>query len=222
MTDPFVAYERTRARIVEVVDGAVPDTLGRMVPACPEWTAKDLIGHAMSMPVAIGAGDTPTGSIDDWIQGLVEQRRDQPVDELITEWLAADEAIATLLSGHAVILLGDLAVHEHDLRGALDAPDHDALEVDVILPRMVAAFAKPLRAAALGSIEVRDDGHVWRSHDAPPGWVLEVSAWEAVRALNSRRTPDELRALPHSGDVDPYLRVLDDHLPLPVLSLQEP
>jgi hypothetical protein len=68
---------------------------------------------------------------------------------------------------------------------------------------------------------VRYDGETWRSHDADAGWVLLVTPSEAVRAINSRRTADELRALPSDGDVVPYLPVLAAHLPLPVRSLGE-
>ena len=101
-----------------------------------------------------------------------------------------DSAISAILNGPGGVLFGDLAVHEHDLRGAVDAPDHGALEVEVMLPRTLAAFAKPLRHAGLGAIEVRHDDRIWRSHDGAPGWTLDVTPWEAVRAVNSRRTAD--------------------------------
>ena len=53
------------------------------------------------------------------------------------------------------------------------------------------------------------------------GWTLLVDPWEAVRALGSRRTVEELRALPAEGDCEPYLKILDEHLPLPTRSLGE-
>ena len=83
-----------------------------------------------------------------------------------------DGAIAAILSGPGGVLFGDLAVHEHDLRGVVDVPDHGALEVDVMLPRTLAGFAKPLRQAGLGAIAVRHDDRIWRSHDSEPGWTL--------------------------------------------------
>jgi hypothetical protein len=43
----------------------------------------------------------------------------------------------------------------------------------------------------------------------------------AASAGNSRRTADELRALPSDGDAEPYLALLDAHLPLPGHSLGE-
>jgi hypothetical protein len=174
------------------------------------------------MPAAIAIGAFPSGSITDWLQGLVEDRRNQSVGELIEEWLALDTALPALLQGPSGLLFDDLAVHEHDLRGAVGAPDHAGLEVELMLPRTLATFAVPLHQAGLGAIEVRHDDRMWRSHESEPGWTLAVAPWEAVRALYSRRTADELRALPHDGNVEPYLSILDAHLPLPTASLNEP
>ena len=78
-----------------------------------------------------------------------------------------------------------------------------------------------MRSAGLAPIEVRCGERVWRSHDGEPGWTLLVDPWEAVRAINSRRTADELRALSSRGNPDPYLPLLDAHLPLPAESLGE-
>ena len=217
----FAAYSATRARMASLAERLSPTDLRRTVPACPSWTVFDLMAHVVSMPAAIGRGERPPGTVTEWLQSLVEARRDQTVGELTEEWLTLDGAISSILNGPGGVLFGDLAVHEHDVRGAVGAPDHSALEVEVMLPRTLAAFASPLRAAGLGAIEVRHGDRTWRSHDGDPGWTLDVSPWEAVRAVNSRRTPDELRARFHQGDVEPYLAILDAHLPLPTTSLGE-
>ncbi len=218
LLDPYV---RTRDRMCDVLADAAPDNLARTVPACPAWSAADLVAHVVSMPAALAEGRRPDGDIRAWLQQLVNERRGQPVGEMIDEWRTLDDAIATMLDGPGALLFADLAVHEHDLRGALDRPDHRALEVETIVPRTLAAFARPLRDAGLGAIAVRHDNRTWVSHDAEPGWTLLVEPWEAVRAVNSRRTADELRAIPADGDATPYLPVLDAHLPLPTRSLGE-
>jgi hypothetical protein len=218
----FAAYSSTRARMAELAASLSPRDLGRVVPACPLWTIFDLIAHVVSMPAAIAIGASPPGSITDWLQNLIEDRRDQSAGELTEEWLSLDGAIAVILKGPGGLLFDDLAVHEHDLRTAVGAPDHGALEVEVMLPRTLGGFAEPLRQAGLGAIEVRHDDRMWRSHASEPGWTLEVTPWEAVRALYSRRTAEELRGLPHDGNVEPYLAILDAHLPLPTISLDEP
>lgn len=219
MSDVVDAYARTRTRMIAVVQ-AHPEAVDRRVPACPEWTVHDLVAHVVALPAAIGRGDLPGDDLAGWLAGLVEARADQGVDDLCVEWEGLDDAIAGVLAGGPV-LFADLAVHEHDLRGAVGEPDHDALEVDLVVPAALGLLVGPVREHGLGAIEVVDGDRRWASHDAEPGWTLTTTAWEAVRALNSRRTVDELRALPHTGDPEPYLSLLDAHLPLPTASLGE-
>jgi uncharacterized protein (TIGR03083 family) len=215
MDDVFGAYQRTRSRVSALFEEADADELARTVPACPAWSVHDLAAHLVGIPSALAAGRRPSGDIDGWLQELVDERRDHDVERLMTEWLALDAALEPMLHGTGARMFADLAVHEHDLRRALDRPDHDALEVAVIMPRTLAAFARPLQDGGLGAIVVDHDGRTWCSHDADAGWTLFVDPWEAVRAVNSRRTIDELRALPSDGDVEPYLPILEAHLPLP-------
>lgn len=221
MTEVLDAYLATRERMAALALTASPVAQAAMVPSCPEWTVKDLMGHVVALPAAIASGDLPGDDLGAWLDDLILGRRQQPMEDLVGEWMALDDAIAAVLD-RSEVLYGDLGVHEHDLRGALGEPDHDALETEVFLPRTVAAFAGPLRAAGLDAIVVRHPSGECRSHDAPAGWILEVSPWEATRALNSRRTAAELRALPGSGDPEPFIPVLDAHLPLPAHSLAEP
>ena len=221
MPELFPAYDATRTRMLELARDAGPDALGVTVPACPDWTALQLLTHCVSMPAALGAGDFPTGDINEWIDKILSARAGRSLEELTEEWNAADDTIAGMVNGGGAMLFDDLAVHEHDLRGALGRPDHSALDASVLVPSSLASCVAALEAAGLGSIEVRHGSDVWRSHDAEPGWVLEVTPWEAVRVLYSRRTADELRALGGSDTIDAYIAVLDAHLPLPTTSLGE-
>lgn len=221
MTDLVATYEDTRARMLAVARSAAPDAMGATVPACPDWTALQLLTHCVSMPAAIGAGDLPTGDLGEWIDGLVAARAGRSLDELADEWSSCDATIAAMVGGGGAVLLDDLVVHEHDLRAALGVPDHSTLDADVFVPRSLQSCVAELESRGLGAIEVRSDGRTWRSHDAEVGWVLDVDPWEAVRVLYSRRTAEELRALGGSDDIDAYIELLDDHLPLPTTSLGE-
>jgi hypothetical protein len=221
MDDLLLPYQRVRERMGTLFVEASPDALAATVPACPAWTVRDLAAHVVGIPAALAAGRMPNGDVDAWLQELVDERADQDVAALVAEWHGLDDAIAPMLQGPGALMFADISVHEHDLRGALGRPDHDALEVDVMLPRTLAAFSQPLQDAGLGAIVVEHDGARWSSHEAEPGWTLHVSPWEAVRAVNSRRTAAELLALPADGDAAPYLPILDAHLPLPEHSLGE-
>ena len=218
--DLLSAYEITRTRVAAVAATLDSGDETRVVPACPDWSVHDLLAHMAGIPTELTAGRYPTGDVHAWIQDVVAQRRDVPTAQLLAEWSACGDALEPILGGG--LLLVDLLVHEHDLRGALGAPgDRDAAELEFALPIMFDVLGEPLRAASAGSIAVRDAGTTWQSDDRKPGWTLLVSPWEATRALASRRTADELRALPAEGDVEPYLSVIEGHLPLPKSSLRE-
>jgi uncharacterized protein (TIGR03083 family) len=222
VAEPLVtAYARTRDRIIAVLETSSDDDLARVVPACPDWTVHQLLAHCVSLPAALSTGRRPTGPISEWLSELVADRADLSASAMHDEWRSLDTELDALLSGSSGLLFGDLAIHEHDFRGALGRPDHSALEVPEMLPRTVAAFSKPLREAGLAPLEVRCGDDVWRSHEGDPGWTLLVDPWTAVRAVNSRRTAEELRSLPSRGNPDPYIPILDAHLPLPGQSLGE-
>ena len=222
MDDLFDPYQRTRERVCTLLLDATPDDLARTVPACPDWTVQDLAAHLVGTPAELAAGRFPSGGdFTSWLQDIVDARRGADVASLVDEWRTLDAAIEPMLQGPAALMFGDVAVHEHDLRGALGRPDHDALEVDAIVTFSLESLADRALNAGVGAVVVESDRGTWRSHDDDAGWTLHVEPWEAVRAVYSRRTADELRALPAEGDAEPYLALIAAHLPLPEHSLGE-
>lgn len=219
MTDPFATYVAIRDRMLDLARSA-PDPATR-IPSCPEWQVNQLLTHCSSLPAAISVGDLPTGDVDEWIAGLLAAREGWTIDRIEAEWRGADDTIAAMVGGGGGMLLDDLMVHEHDLRGAIDRPDHDAFDCDMFVPRSLESCVAQLEARGLGAIEVVDGDRSWVSHDAPIGWTMRTSAWESVRFLYSRRTPDEIRTIGGSDRIDDYIALLDDHLPLPIESLGE-
>ena len=221
MDDLFGPYQRTRERVCTLLLDATPDALARTVPACPAWSAHDVAAHLVGTPAELAAGNFPSGDVGAWLQSIVDARHDADIQSLVDEWHALDGTIEPMMHGPGALMFGDVAVHEHDLRATLDRPDHTAIEVDALVTFALESLATPARDAGLGAIVVEHDGSAWRSHDDDPGWTLRVEPWEAVRALYSRRTAEELRALPGDGDVEPYITLIAAHLPLPEQSLGE-
>jgi Mycothiol maleylpyruvate isomerase N-terminal domain len=82
----FAAYTKTRARMAPIAKSLSPTQLDFRVPACPLWTTFDLIAHVVSLPAALAQGQSPSGSIEEWMQGLIDDRRNQNIDGLIDEW----------------------------------------------------------------------------------------------------------------------------------------
>jgi hypothetical protein len=221
MDDLFGPYQRTRARVCALLLDTDADERSRPVPACPAWSVHDLAAHLVGIPAALGQGRMPSGDVNGWLQGIVDERRDDDIGALVDEWQTLDGVIEPMLQGGGGLMFADLAVHEHDLRAALDRADHDALEADPLVAFAVQFIAAPATDAGLGALAVEHDGKRWQSHDADVGWTLRVEPWEATRALYSRRTADELRALSSDGDAEPYIALIAAHLPLPEDSLGE-
>jgi uncharacterized protein (TIGR03083 family) len=214
------AYRATKGRIVGLLDGASPDDWSRTVPACPDWTVHDLLSHMVGIPTELGAGRYPSGDLDRWLAAVVDTRRGVPVAALLEEWAIAVDEGAPMYTPNGLLLV-DLVVHEHDLRRTIERPGaRDSAEVARALPLILASLGDALRAGELGAVVVHDGASTWRSHDAPDGWTIDATPWEATRILESRRTADELRTQfgPHT---EPYLAVLGAHLPLPTASLAE-
>ncbi len=220
-TDLLDAYRAVRDRMCAIALDLDAGGLATPVPSCPEWTVHDLLAHNVAIPAAIAVGDLPAGDQQAWLDGLLAARRGQPVAELAAEWAGLDEVIGGVLSATAV-LLDDLATHEHDLRAAVGRPDHTALEADLVLPAALEAISAGLVERGLGAVVVEAPEGTWSSHDAEPGWTIRASAWEAFRTVGSRRTAEELLAVPGTGGGAAYVETVDAHLPLPRTSLREP
>jgi hypothetical protein len=215
-------YHATRQRVTELVQSLHPDVLHLRVPACPDWNVHQLVAHLCGIPEALSLGNAPTGAVQPWLDSLVAERESVPVAELLERWEACAPAASGIIDGGGHQLFVDLVTHEHDLRGALEAPGaRGTAEVRACVQLSLDLLAPAIADAGLGALVV-DSGEVrWASQFARPGFTLRVDPWEAVRTLQSRRTADEVRALPHSGDAEPYLEVLAGHLPLPAASLGE-
>jgi uncharacterized protein (TIGR03083 family) len=214
------SYRATKARMAALVADTSPEDLTRSVPACPAWNVHDLLAHCVGVPAELGAGRFPSGDVDTWLADVVVSRRSASSDDLLREWAVAVDEGEPMYTPNGLLLV-DVVVHEHDLRRALDRPGaRDSAEIERVLPLILGSLADPLRAAGIDAIVVRDGTSTWSSHDAPAGWVIDASPWEATRILESRRCAAELRDR-FGAAVEPYLAVLAAHLPLPESSLAE-
>jgi uncharacterized protein (TIGR03083 family) len=215
-------YHNTRRRVSELVTSLDAAALSVRVPACPDWTVHQLVAHMAGIPEALTSGSFPAGDLQAWLDAVVKERQDVPVPELLERWEACESGTSSLVDGGASLMFIDVVSHEHDLRGAVGRGGaRGTPEVRATVQLLLDLLAPAITEAGLGALVV-DSGEVrWASQFVRPGCTLRVDPWEAIRVLQSRRTADEIRALPLSGDVEPYLAVLADHSPLPVTSLGE-
>lgn len=212
MTSNAAAYRDGRQRIEELTSRLSEEELDRIVPACPEWSIKELVAHLTGI-----ASDSITGNLDnmgqaDWTENQVAPRRDKPLDEILEEWDRLGKQVESGLDdihpAAASSLIADLITHELDIRGALGDKDARAGEGVVISTSFYARnFGKRLKDAGLPTVIVECGEHQWTAGREEPEGYVRAPMFEMLRGLTGRRTLDEVKGFDWTIDAAPYLDV---------------
>ena len=233
-------YETARLRLIELVerfDGG-PEVAGATpVPACPGWTVRDVLAHVTALYGDVVSGNLAGAGTDEWTAAQLDRYRDTPLPALLDEFRRVGPLLAAMLDdfpgryGNQVV--GDLTVHEHDVRGALRRPGaRDSLAVAVATEFLIEGIVCPgAHALGLGPIEVRAGERTWivgtdepatgdsataianalasgerhQCRDAAPVGTLTAEPFALFRALTGRRSTAQIRAFDWSVDPAPYL-----------------
>jgi uncharacterized protein (TIGR03083 family) len=220
--DAIEEWSRAQQRVIELVSGVTPEQAELRVPACPDWTVRDLLSHMVGLGSDVVAGDEPDDHNAAWTNRQVEARRDRDVAALVAEWQAVAEPLRAYMRENGPRPLGDVIIHEQDLRGALGVPGgQDTPGLDAIRDRFVPRFGA--RVAELPPIALVGDRWSWASAGAPEdaATVLRAPDFDLARALVTRRSAAQLRSWTVRGDVDPYLDAFAMLGPLPTRDLTE-
>jgi uncharacterized protein (TIGR03083 family) len=217
-------YRAARGRITELAAGLDAGELATTVPACPAWTVHDTIAHVAGIAVAVTSGDFPSGDQQAWLDGLVDKRRGRPTADVIAEWNDAADATDAFLTNMGAAggqMVYDVVAHEHDIRQALGRPGaRDTSGVVASAEAMSRILEADLAKAGLPAVRITSAGRTWDVGEGDPALSIELEPFELIRALGSRRSEQQLRALPWDGDLDRYLPALAHH-PFPVNDLVE-
>jgi uncharacterized protein (TIGR03083 family) len=225
------AYEQTHAGILAILDGLSDDRLSTLISACPAWTARELAAHMTGVaadaitarfPVVNPHG--PWGErrpiIDAFTAGHVTTRRHMTIDEVLAEWADHVPVLARMLRGEIAFPAGsipvidwmvvcDIAVHNQDLRGALDMPgDRDSAAVALSLRRYVAGVSQRIARAGMPALRLGTQHGEYVAGRGTPSCTVTASQWELFRALCSRRSASQIRSLRWDGDAEIYLPLL--------------
>ena len=211
-------------RVSQLASSASHSQLTSPVPACPDWTAQQLLSHLAGL-----TEDWVDGNLDNyasalWTQAQADRYADQPINELLAAWHAAAERFALIMDSPLGATpsrwtFGDAVTHEADLRPILAAgtrppAEATALGVQAGIGRWrqqlatagvdpLDVVATDLRTWAVGDPDARGDG---------PVATVTTTAYELFRALFGRRSRAQMEAWDWTTDPANYL---DVDLPFP-------
>ena len=208
--DAISEWVQAQQRVIDLVGPLTAEQADATVPACPDWTVRDLLSHMVGLDADVLDGDEPDDHNEGWTKRQVAARVDRDVPTLIEEWTALTEPLRAWMAENTTRPLGDVVIHEQDLRGALGvtgAQDTEGLESlrDQFAGRLGDAVAGLPPLALIG------DGWTWASHGqvADAEVAIEASDFDLARALMSRRSAQQLRSWTRRGDVTPYLSAFE-------------
>ena len=220
--DEIEEWTRAQRRVIDLVTSLTGEQAARRVPACPDWTVRDLLSHMVGLGADVVAGDEPDDHHAGWTAAQVDARRADDVATLVAEWESLTGPLRAWMAEHGTRPLGDVTIHEQDLRGAVGVSGgHDTGAVAALRDRFAARLAP--RVADLPPIALVGERWEWVSGGGvgDAAVVLRASDFDLHRALVTRRSAAQLRGWTERGDVGPYLAAFALLGPLPDVDLQE-
>ena len=187
-------------RITELV--SAPDvSVDTAVAACPGWSVRDVLAHMAAVAQDWAAGRRAAPPNEEQTAAQVARFDGRGLNDILTAWAEAAAEIPRLAREGIAPPLGDVVVHEHDIRDALGRPgarDSAALQrVSDQLLRMLVTPA-PVRV-------IVEDGEYHCGLAGNSVIDLKTTRFEAVRWRTGRRSRSQMATMAWSGDPGPVL-----------------
>jgi uncharacterized protein (TIGR03083 family) len=222
-------YDDSRRSLVDLLVGLGDEELARRVPACPDWTIKDVAAHLTGVAEDwIRAGgprefiepadrEDAVVRLDEWTAAQVAERADKSIKEIVDEWADYAAVAVSIIKGETPpppnalmfadrILVTDLAAHTHDVYGALGiVRDRDSAPVKIAASTYIGWLDIQLQAADGPALTVDAGDRRWVVGGNDPDATVRADRFEFFRALSGRRGPDQIRALYWEGDPEPFV-----------------
>lgn len=205
------AYLQVRSRVGDLVSGLAAEQAERPVPACPQWTVRQLVAHLAGGCSDVLARRTEGAPSPRWTAAHVAARADRSVSELLAEWSADAPQLVAALAGRGLMgqALMDALSHEYDLREALDVPPPAddpvlTLALDWLAPR----FGRVLDAAGVPPLRLVTEGGDLLVGSGEPAVTLRTTRLDALRMLTGRRSAEHVATADWSGDPAPWIEAL--------------
>lgn len=190
------------------------------VPACPGWSVGDVLAHLAGSATDVLEGRIEGAGTADWTAAQVDQRRGLGLEAVVAEWSASgpgfEAVLAALPLEIAAMALGDVVTHEHDIRSAVGNDEgRDTPAYERALQYQVASLGRRLDGAGLPALRLVAGNQEWVVGSGRPAASVEGDSHEILRALSSRRSAAQIRAMKWEGSPGGFLAVLGAYGPLP-------
>lgn len=203
------------------------------VPACPEWTVRDVLAHVAGLAQDAVSGDLPALDLleqwrdvqtaatrDDMTADQVRRSARDAVEDVVVRWESVSDALAPMLNGARpfpgrppvgieAVLVTDLVLHDQDVRGALGEPRLGMGSAESLaLATYAFGVDYRVRQLALPALELRYGEKARLLGEGEPAAVVTAERFELVRAFGGRRSRDQILALDWLGDPMPYVELI--------------
>jgi uncharacterized protein (TIGR03083 family) len=232
MVDPQPAIASASAAFADLIDGA---DLDARVPSCPEWSARDLVGHLgrvqrfWAANVRGGDPERPSRREDD----PDAVARDLPPDDRLAEWMRASTGALLTAIGErgadaacwtwwpsprtcgavARHQVHEAAVHRWDLEATFGSPAPiEAAVADDGVPEFLEIVAGSETGTLLGSLTLsaEDTGGRWIIGDQRgPTATVSAPASDLVLLLYGRLPASAVSLQGDPGRLDAFLDAVD-------------
>lgn len=244
MVDMSLAYTEVQERLCTVLEDLNEARADTPVPACPEWSVRDVVAHHCGLVVDVVRENTPEffGSfnlLDQWRDESVARARDDltgrqvaereghSLGSLINEWREATVALLPIMRGEqsfpeqvpsifSGVLINDVVVHEGDIRIAIGLDQAPAgAALSVALRGYGFSLDYRIKTLGLAPLVLAYDGKTLQfGGEGDPGAKVSATRFDLVRTLASRRTAAEITSLDWSGNPEPYVPILPEYGPV--------
>lgn len=203
--DPHDLYAIGRDGLIGQLRSLTADQAETVVPACPDWTVKDVAAHLSGLVgEALAKVPPPYGSPEATAR-QVSDRASHTLAEICDEWETNGPAFAEHAASNtafAINLLADLTVHAHDVAEALDLPIDERAPGTLAAAERYLELLQPRAAEQLDialTVELTDVGLRAATAGATP-LTLTASPFDFLRSVTGRRTQPKVRTLNWTGD----------------------
>lgn len=203
--DAVEQWTQAQQRVIDLVAPLSTEQANQRVPATPDWTVRELLSHMIGVDVDTVAGTADGDLSDTWTQGHVDSRSDADVAALVAEWRGVTEATQAWMRANDPSPLGDVIIHEQDLRGALgQSGARDSEGLAAIRDTFSGMFDAAVEKTGAGAVELRGESWSHTAGTGEPALVLAGSDFDLTRAIMTRRSESQLQSYVVQGELAPF------------------